>query len=1098
MRARHITSDLEYRDPFGAARVGGTVVLRIDVWDEPQATAQLRMWVDEKGEVLRDMEREQVGDHLRFTAEVCPEEPEVIWYHFLITAADGAVWRYGAAREHACGEGAFAYGEPPSFQITVYEPQRQVQPDWWKNAIVYQIFPDRFFRGYDWRERAERALSQERKGPRRRLVEDWDTYPSYDRNPDGSIACWDFWGGTLEGVREKLGYLKSMGFTTIYLNPIFEAASNHRYDTADYRRVDPMLGDIEGFKALCADAKRLGMSVILDGVFNHAGRDSLYFDAYGNYGGHGAATDPHSKYRDWFVLDGEGNYSSWWGVSDLPDLNEDNPEYQDFVCGREGIVRRWIQAGARGWRLDVADELSDEFIADIKSAALAERDDAVVIGEVWEDASHKIAYDKLRRYFWGSELDGTMNYPFRTATLDYLTNKTTARAYAETLEELRENYPADNFACELNLLGSHDRARLLTVLGDAPAADQLSDGERFRFRLDKGHRGLAVSRLWVAALIQMTMPGVPCVYYGDEAGLEGYADPYNRAPYPWGHVDENCRTIYRNAIAVRKSLPVFTSGDFEPFAVNDDVFGFWRRGDGEQVCVLVNASLSTSHEVTVPMAGECVDDVVSGRVPEAVDGGRGAKVFLWPLGTSVLYFHDQVRLQAPMPRGMGVLAHVTSLPNMYHPGKPGTLGEPARAFVDWLAAGHQRYWQVLPLNPTDGFGSPYAGLSAFAGNYRLMWGVNSQDRTTFSTDFEGTPEYRRFIEKNEDWLIPYAAFRAIKTVVGDDVPWQQWPLEYRRWDQKLVKRAELKRHIKRECAIQFEFQRQWDEIHRYANEHGIKIIGDMPMYVSADSSDVWAKRDIFSLDEVGYPAEQAGCPPDNFAEDGQLWGNPTYRWDVLRETGYDWWMRRLERAFELYDYVRLDHFLGFSSYYTIPKGKGAKEGAWHFGPGLDLFRAAQRRFGQLPLIAEDLGTITPAVRTLVAATGFPGMDVLQFANGDVRQSYVPAAGKIAYTSTHDTQTLLGWCKDRFGSDVPAWQSGAGHMESLAAGLMERSLSTEADVVMVSLQDVLMLDDESRMNVPGVAQGNWSWQATVEQVEDARAALAELAERSDRA
>ncbi|EHF02916.1 hypothetical protein HMPREF1008_00561 [Olsenella sp. oral taxon 809 str. F0356] len=1094
MRARHNSSDVRYRDPFGAAPVGGSVALCLDVWDEPDATAQLRVWVDEKGERLFDMDRSREGDHLCFSVTITPEEPEVIWYSFRVMAADGSVWRYGAAGEHACGEGAFAYGEPPSFQITVYEQQRTSFPDWYTGGIVYQIFPDRFRRGSDWEGRVHDALDKPRRGPERRLVEDWDEYPRYQRNEDGSIAAWDFYGGTLEGVREKLDYLKALGVTALYLNPIFEAASSHRYDTADYLKVDPMLGDLKSFRRLCRDAGERGISVILDGVFNHAGRDSKYFDAFGNYGGKGASSGDRSRYRDWFRFNEDGSCSSWWGVKDLPDLNQENPEYRDFVCGRGGVIRKWLRAGARGWRLDVADELSDEFIEDIKSAELAESPDALLLGEVWEDASHKVAYGKLRRYFQGSELDGTMNYPLRSGLEDFLTNKIGARQLAESLEALRENYPRTAFYSALNLLGSHDRARLLTILGDAPDPSGMSDEERYRFRLDQNHRSLAVSRLWVAALLQMTLPGVPCIYYGDEAGMEGYSDPYNRAAFPWGHEDKNCATIYRNAIAVRKSLPVFVNGDFESFALNDDVFGFWRTDGDEVVCVLANASLSSSHSVRVPMRGERVDDVVSGRVPKVEDGE--AEVFLWPLGTSVLYFHKRVRLQAPMHRGMGVLAHVTSIPNRDHPGQPGTLGEPCRRFVDYLAAAHQRYWQVLPVNPTDGFGSPYAGLSAFAGNRSLMWGVEGE-HTSFRSDFEGTASYRRFIEKNEDWLIPYATFRAIKEKLGE-VPWQEWPKRYRTWDPSLGKDPELVHAVMRECATQYEFQRQWDDMHRYAREHGIKLVGDMPMYVSADSSDVWAERQVFKLDERGYPALQAGTPPDGFAKGGQLWGNPTYDWDFLRKDGYSWWMRRFQRAFELYDYVRLDHFLGFSSYYTIPQGKGALDGAWNFGPGIELFDAARRRFGQLPFVAEDLGTITPAVRALVAATGFPGMDVIQFSDEDVRQGYHPKPEKVVYSSTHDTSTLLGWCQERFEEDDPDGQGFVVRSQSMARGLLDECLDTDAEVVMVPLQDVLMLDDGSRMNVPGVAEGNWSWQARQADVEASAELLKELAERSGRA
>lgn len=1084
MRACHITSDEHYRSPFGAAPTGGTIMLAIDVWDEPEATADLHLWTEDEGERLVAMECEPEGDHLHFSVKLTSERPNIVWYSFIIHAANGDPWRYGARTDCPVGEGAFLYGEPPSFQLTVYARKRGVLPEWYKNAIVYQIFPDSFARGKDFEMRAK-SLEGPRKGTQRELIKDWDTVPSYKRNEDGTIASWSFYGGTLEGIREKLGYLQDLGITCLYLNPIFEAESSHRYDTGEYLTIDPLLGDEESFKKLCAEAARHGISVILDGVFNHTGDDSRYFNRYGNYPDVGAWQSVHSAYRDWYKISPDGTYTSWWGVANMPDLNEENPDYRQYICGRDGVIRHWMRAGARGWRLDVADELPDDFIVDIKRAALTEKRDAVLLGEVWEDATTKHAYDKLRHYFWGDELDGTMNYPWRHVLLHFLTGKASAHDVAVQLETLRENYPREAFYSALNMLGSHDRVRLLTILGNTPMPDTLGEEQKAAFKLDKDHHSLAVSRLWAAALMQMTMPGVPCVYYGDEAGCEGYADPYNRGPFPWGHEDTNCQAIYRNAIALRKAMPILVDGEFEPFAEGDDVLGYWRWNDDEAVCVLINRSSSDAHTVEVEMRGEQVDDVVSGRAVVVKDDR--VSVFLWPLGTSVLYFHKKARLQKPMPEGMGIIAHITSIPNPDHPEFPGTLGAPARRFIDWLAACGQRYWQVLPVNPTDEFGSPYAGLSAFAGNDRLLEGY-SEGPTTFTTGFEKSPAYRRFCEDNEAWLLPAATFRAIKEVVGEELPWQQWPAHYRTWKRSLSRRSELKAAVERHCQLQYEFQLQWQALHDYAHKRGILIIGDMPMYVSADSSDVWSEPEIFALDEDGRPEGVAGAPPDGFSADGQCWGNPTYRWDKMRATGYAWWIRRFRRMFELYDYVRLDHFLGFSSYFRIPEGEKATKGSWAFGPGLELFQHIHTHFGNLPFIAEDLGLITPAVRALVAETGFAGMDVVQFVDGDIRQGYESKVDKISYTSTHDTATLLGWVEDRFGCD---------DAREDAEQICKEVLASDAGVVMMSLQDALCLGNDARMNIPGIACGNWSWQATDEQLKAAEERMRSWAEESGR-
>ena len=1083
MRACHVTSKSEYRSPFGAVQLGGTVVLGIDVWGEDAVGATLRVWTDERGEELLPMEGACEGDHVHYSVSYTPAQTGVVWYSFDLAASDGATWRYGAREGWTTGEGDFAYGNPPSFQLTVYVP-RQTQPDWYKNGIVYQVFPDRFARGADWRERAEKALAAHREGPARVLVEDWDTPPAYKKNEDGDILEWDFYGGTLRGVREKLDYLADFGVTVIYLNPIFEAASNHRYDTADYLRIDPMLGDEEEFCALAREAAERGISIMLDGVFNHCGQDSRYFNRYGNYPEPGAWQGDESPYRDWFFFNEDGTYDGWWGNPDLPDVNEKSPEYRELICGQDGVVRKWLRAGARGWRLDVADELSDGFIEDIKAAMVAERPDGALVGEVWEDASNKMAYGKLRQYFEGTELDGTMNYPLRTALLAFVRNQIGAPEMAARLEQLRENYPRDAFFSCLNLLGSHDRERLFTMLGDAPDPDTLSEEECAAFRLDEGHASLAMSRLWLTVLLQMTLPGVPCVYYGDERGMEGFRDPYNRAAFPWDGGRMDCATVFRNAIAVRKALPVLTTGDFEPFADGEDVFGFWRRGeDGECVCVLANASLHDAHTVRVPMAGEAVSDVVSGTVPAVVGGC--AEAFLWPLGTAVLHFHEERRLQEPLEPGMGVLCHVTSLPNE---GRPGTLGAPARRFVDWLAECGQTYWQVLPVNPADGYGSPYAGLAAFAGNACLLE-KDPEDVLAELKDADDDPDYQAFLEKNKYWLTPYATFRAIKDLLGEG-PWQEWPDAYARFSPGLARRVELADGVDRHRKLQYEFQREWDELRAYANGRGVKIVGDMPMYVSGDSADVWAERDIFELDEKGYAQVQAGCPGDGFDPEGQLWGNPTYRWDVLAARGYDWWLARLERAVKTYDYVRLDHFIGFSSYYKIAKGKPAREGSFSFGPGLDLFRAAYQKLGPLPFIAEDLGVITPAVRALIAETGIPGMDIVQFSDGDVREGYEPKPGTVTFTGTHDNQTLLGFCQSRFGLEG---DEAAQMADRIAASV----LGSKNDVAIMPLQDVLGLDDAARMNVPGVAEGNWSWQAAWEDVVAATGSLTQMAQASGR-
>ncbi len=753
-----------------------------------------------------------------------------------------------------------------------------------------------------------------------------------------------------------------------------------------------------------------------------------------------------------------------------------------------------------------------------------------------------------------------MNYPFRAALLSYLLGEQGAEEIAETMASLKENYPPEAFYACLNLLGSHDRPRLFTVLGGAPDKDSMPDEQMREYRLSEGQKGLAKGRLWLAVLVQMCSPGVPCVYYGDEAGVEGYTDPYNRSTYPWGHEDPDTQAIYHNAMALRQRFPMLVNGGFEPFSAGPDVYGFWRTpgpGDeesGECICVLVNRSLSAVHEVSVPLRAPQVDDLVSGVSP-VVENGE-ARVTLRQLGSAVLYFHGTPPLVKPLEHGQGVVAHITSLPN---PDGPGTLGPEAFAFVDFLSQGRQRYWQVLPINPCDAFGSPYAGPSAFAGNLALVHRGGLTFEELYRAWNEGAPtqkfpeslvvaatpvaevfsaeNFEAFRQNEASWLVPYATYQAIRdgVLAGEilvdpqwlrtqtpgevesaaeevspevvdtsemgtqdtaqeaqdreesleDVPWQSWPEPYHSYSPELAARPELAERVRFHEFCQWLFFVQWQALKAYANEHGIQIIGDIPMYVSEDSADTWSHPEVFNLNAHGHKKECAGVPPDGFAPEGQLWGNPTYNWNYLADTNYQWWLERLGHLFRLYDYLRLDHFVGFENYYAVPHGKTALEGQWKPGPGVDLFRTAAQKFGPLPVIAEDLGIITPAVRGLLAQCGFPGMDVLEFYDGDLRGGYLPAPEKIAYTSTHDTDTLLGFVRNAYGiTDM-------NESRTLAERIMVDALRSGAPVVMMPLQDVLGLGSEARMNVPGTAVGNWKWQATQEDLDSAVPLLSTL-------
>ena len=313
---------------------------------------------------------------------------------------------------------------------------------------------------------------------------------------------------------------------------------------------------------------------------------------------------------------------------------------RERLLGKDGVIRKWLRAGAHGWRLDVADELSDDFLAEIKKAVLAEKPDALLLGEVWEDASNKISYGHLRRYLQGSELDSAMDYPFRDMVIGFLMGYKNAYQAAEDIETLRENYPREALACALNLLSSHDRPRIISVLGGGPDESQLPESERSKWRLDENSMGLAKSRFWLATLMQMTFPGVPSIYYGDEYGLEGLTDPGNRRTLPTKDQlhDFDTLAIVKNASAIRRALPFMVDGEIKAFALNDDVLAYTRTGkDGEAATVIINRSLRNSHCVTIPALGECASDVISGHECEIHNGT--VTLDLYPLGSSIIYHH---------------------------------------------------------------------------------------------------------------------------------------------------------------------------------------------------------------------------------------------------------------------------------------------------------------------------------------------------------------------------------------------------------------------------------------------------------------------------
>lgn len=600
MKFRHHSWELAFRSPFGALPIGNAVTLRVYATEIEKL--KLRTFFDNQ-EVTHPMIKSRDINYWEITLDM-PTIPGIFWYDFSFESR-GRAYAYGTQHDQLGGEGRIYETKPPSYQITVYDPQRQ-SPAWYTQGIMYQIFPDRFHRGADF------DLNNFHRDAI--LHPNWSDTPHYFREKDGGIKYWDFFGGTLEGITEKLDYLQSLNITILYLNPIFKSRSNHRYDTGDYMTIDPALGTQESFERLASECQKRGIAIILDGVFSHTGDDSLYFNRYGNYPGVGAYQSKESDYYPWYIFsDYPDTYSCWWGVDAMPNTDEMHPNFQAFIYkNKDSVIRHWMTAGASGWRLDVADELPDPFIKGLKAAMLEENPDSILIGEVWEDASRKVAYDELRTYFSGYELDAVMNYPFRETFIDFVLGDKSSGLAARIMMSLYEHYPRDQFMGNMNLIGSHDRRRILNVLGEAYKF--LGNHCHKTYRLDDTQYALAVKRLKLLSLIQFTFPGVPCLYYGDEAGVQGFEDPYNRRTYPWGNEDPDLLAWYRMITKLRTEHSVFQNGTWKPYEASDDLFVFERRNEDALCFCLFNRNTRAVHLFKHPDFAGCEGlDLISGE-----------------------------------------------------------------------------------------------------------------------------------------------------------------------------------------------------------------------------------------------------------------------------------------------------------------------------------------------------------------------------------------------------------------------------------------------------------------------------------------------------
>ena len=583
MIIEHDSRSIIYRSPFGAVPCLSTIVLRLyaQTQEIPAAINLVYRFMD-SGLVTLPMHfisSFAKGSLYEISLDTS-DTPGLIWYCFEVELGNKTYY-YGNNRENLGGLGSIYNHIPPEFQITLYKQDFKT-PDWIKSSIVYQIFPDRFSKG---------DMDSFSSGRRDIIPRNWEDTPYYKSEQyGGEYLANDFFGGNLDGVIKKLPYLNQLGITAIYLNPIFKAYSNHKYDTGDYDEIDPMFGSNELYEELCEKAFSYGIRIILDGVFNHTGSNSKYFNKDNTYSTLGAYQSTASPYYSWYSFNNHPeDYASWWGFKTLPNTNEEDPSFVDYIINSpNSIAKKWLNMGASGWRLDVADELPSSFIKQLRKATKATKPDSILIGEVWEDASNKISYGVQREYLLGDELDSVMNYPLRRALIDFTCEHCDAQSFAMRVMSLCENYPREAFYSLLNFLSTHDVERILTILGDAPDKHRISKDNRANYTLDEGSLYLAKKRLENIVLLQMTLPGVPCIYYGDEVGMQGYDDPFNRRAYPWGNEDFQVLSIYQTMIALRNQYLQITAGGFEIIYTYKHCLAFARHDKQKLIIVSVN------------------------------------------------------------------------------------------------------------------------------------------------------------------------------------------------------------------------------------------------------------------------------------------------------------------------------------------------------------------------------------------------------------------------------------------------------------------------------------------------------------------------------
>lgn len=559
----------------GAVAAGSHLWLRVVLPRDFKVTAcRLILSEDNKPDRVFDMTWDNTdGFEEWWQIQLYLDAPALLFYRFQYETSWGKT-DIGPGKSSVSGE----ISSKDKWQLTVYSPDFRT-PDWLKGGIIYQIFPDRFFC----------SGSKKDNVPTDRILrDDWGAVPHFRPDENGIIRNNDYFCGDFKGIEDKLSYIASLGANCIYLNPISEAHSNHRYDTADYMKPDPLLGTIEEFTSLCKKAAEYGIKIIIDGVYSHTGADSIYFNKYGRYDSKGAYNSESSPYRSWYTFGkNKDTYNSWWGIDTLPETKEEEPSFSEFITGENGVIDFWLNAGASGIRLDVADELPDCFLDKIRVAVKRHGEDKYLLGEVWEDATNKISHGGRRRFLLGAQLDSVMNYPFRQAIIDFLLTAN-AEKFMKSIFSITENYPKEALNCAMNHLGTHDTERILTLLSGVSCEGKSREAQA-EIKISDTALSRGIKLLKMAMVINYTLPGIPSIYYGDEAGLTGGKDPFNRACYPWDNENGEILAFTKSLGEIRKEYEVLKNGDFYPISATLGCIAFLRYKEGtKRILTIIN------------------------------------------------------------------------------------------------------------------------------------------------------------------------------------------------------------------------------------------------------------------------------------------------------------------------------------------------------------------------------------------------------------------------------------------------------------------------------------------------------------------------------